>query len=267
MTDNQELQTERDPGLRAVVRGEDFVQWPRDLYIPPDALEVILDAFEGPLDLLLYLIRKQNLDILDIPVARITGQYMEYVELMQAAKLDLAAEYLVMAAMLAEIKSRMLLPHQEEEEDEEDPRAALVKRLREYERFREAAYELEERPRVGRDVFVAFAKHADHVPEEQLPQVTLDDLAVAFRHVVERVDHLKSLNITREVLSMRERMTIVLNTLQTQDFVRFESLFGKHEGRTGLVVTFVAILELMKDEMIVAVQNEPFASLHIRSAA
>jgi len=267
VTDHEELNTDPYPGLRAVVQGEHFVQWPRDLYIPPDALEVILDAFEGPLDLLLYLIRKQNLDILDIPVAQITEQYMEYVELMQAAKLDLAAEYLVMAAMLAEIKSRMLLPREEEEEDEEDPRAALVRRLQEYERFREAAFELDERPRVGRDVFVAFAKYEEDIPEEQLPQVNLDELAKAFRRVMEHAEHLKSLNITREVLSVRERMTRILNTLQSQDFVRFESLFDNKEGRMGLVVTFVAILELVKDEMITVVQNEPFASVHIRNVA
>lgn len=267
MADNDELVTETEPGLRAVVRGESFVQWPRDLYIPPDALEVILDAFEGPLDLLLYLIRKQNLDILDIPVAQITEQYMEYVELMQAVKLDLAAEYLLMAAMLAEIKSRMLLPREEEEEDEEDPRAALVRRLQEYERFREAAFELDERPRVGRDVFVAFARHDEEVPEEQMPQVDLDDLAKAFRRVMEHAEHLKSLNITREVLSVRERMTHILNKLQSQDFVRFEALFDTKEGRMGLVVTFVAILELVKDEMIMVVQHEPFSSVHIRNVA
>lgn len=267
MAENDEFEHDEDQEYRAVVRGEHFVQWPKDLYIPPDALEVILEAFEGPLDLLLYLIRKQNLDILDIPVAQITLQYMEYVELMQAAKLDLAAEYLVMAAMLAEIKSRMLLPREEEEEDEEDPRAALVRRLQEYERFREAAFELEERPRVGRDVFVAFAKHDEHIPEEQMPEVDLQDLAIAFRRVLEHAQHLKALNITREVLSVRERMTMILNTLQTQDFVRFESLFDQKEGRTGLVVTFVAILELVKDQIIVAVQNEPFASLHIRNVA
>jgi len=267
MADNQEIGTPDEPEYRAVVRGESFAQWPRDLYIPPDALEVILDAFEGPLDLLLYLIRKQNLDILDIPVAQITDQYMEYVELMQAVKLDLAAEYLVMAAMLAEIKSRMLLPREEEEEDEDDPRAALVRRLQEYERFREAAFELDERPRVGRDVFIAFAKHDEQVPVEQMPQVSLDELAKAFRRVMEQAEHLKSLNITREVLSVRERMTRILNALQSRDFVRFESLFDHGEGRMGLVVTFCAILELVKDEMIMVVQNEPFASVHIRNVA
>lgn len=265
--DNEEITTQDASEYRAVVRGESFVQWPRDLYIPPDALEVILDAFEGPLDLLLYLIRKQNLDILDIPVAQITAQYMEYVELMQAVKLDLAAEYLVMAAMLAEIKSRMLLPREEEEEDEEDPRAALVRRLQEYERFREAAFELDERPRVGRDVFVAFARHEEQVTEEEMPQVDLDELAKAFRRVMEHAEHLKSLNITREVLSVRERMTHILNRLQSHDFVRFEALFESGEGRMGLVVTFVAILELVKDEMITVVQNEAFASMHIRNVA
>lgn len=268
MADNEELSPGEENVFRALVRGEELKEWPKDLYIPPEALEVFLEAFEGPLDLLLYLIRKQNLDILDIPVAQITDQYMEYVELMQAVNLDLAAEYLVMAAMLAEIKSRMLLPRQEEEDDdEEDPRAALVKRLQEYERFREAAFELDERPRQGRDVFVAFARHEEPIPEEQMPQVTLDELAVAFRRVMEHARHLKSLNITREVLSVRERMTRVLNTLQSRDFVRFEALFDKEEGRMGMVVTFIAILELAKDEMIIVVQNEPFASVHIRNVA
>jgi len=268
MSETGQLQGDEDPIFHAIVRGEEFRDWPKDLYIPPEALEVILEAFQGPLDLLLYLIRKQNLDILDIPVARITDQYMEYVELMRSVNLDLAAEYLVMAAMLAEIKSRMLLPRtEEEEEDEDDPRAALVRRLREYERFREAAFELEQRPRVGRDVFVAFARFDDHVPEERMPRVSLNELAVAFRRVMEHAAHVQSLNITREVLSVRERMTHVLNTLQNQDFVRFEALFDKSEGRMGLVVTFVAILELVKDEMITVVQNEPFASVHVRNVA
>jgi len=267
MTENEHFPADDDPVFRAIVRGEELREWPKDLYIPPQALEVILETFQGPLDLLLYLIRKQNLDILDIPVARITDQYMEYVELMQSVNLDLAAEYLVMAAMLAEIKSRMLLPRQEEEEDEDDPRAALVRQLQEYERFREAAFELEERPRVGRDVFVAYARFEDHTPVEQLPQVALDDLAVAFRRVMEHAAHIQALNITREVLSVRERMTRVLNTLQSRDFVRFEALFDQREGRMGLVVTFVAILELVKDEMITVVQNEPFAPVHIRNVA
>ena len=267
MVDHEQFEEDEYQEYRAVVRGENFVQWPKDLYIPPDALEVFLEAFEGPLDLLLYLIRKQNLDILDIPVAQITSQYMEYVELMQATKLDLAAEYLVMAAMLAEIKSRMLLPREEEEEDEEDPRAALVKRLQEYERFRDAAFELEERPRVGRDIFVAYARFDEPIPEEQMPEVELQELAIAFRRVIEHAEHLKSLNITRELLSVRERMTMILNTLQTRDFVRFEALFDKDEGRMGLVVTFIAILELVKDGVIVAVQSEAFSSLHIRNVA
>lgn len=264
MSGDQELGS---ADLRAVVHGRIFQQWPKDLYIPPDALEVFLESFEGPLDLLLYLIRKQNLDVLDIPVAQITDQYMQYIELMRATRLDLAAEYLLMAAMLAEIKSRMLLPRQIEEEEEEDPRAALVRRLQEYERFREAAYDLDQRPRVGRDIFVAYAQFSEPISEERQPQVNLEELAMAFARVMEEAKRLKSLNITREVLSVRERMTRILNTIQTQEFVRFESLFDFEEGRMGLVVTFIAILELVKDNMIVVVQNEPFAPLHVRNVA
>ncbi len=259
--------TEYGESVRAIVRGETLTEWPKDLYIPPDALEVILESFSGPLDLLLYLIRKQNLDILDIPVADITRQYMEYIELMRAAKLDLAAEYLVMAATLAEIKSRMLLPRHEGEEEEEDPRAALVRRLQEYERFREAAYELDQLPRVDRDIFVARAEFVDTGTERIEPTVSLSELTAAFRRVVQRAEQLRHLHITREVLSVRERMTQILNRLDTSDFVRFESLFDVSEGRMGLVVTFVAILEMFKDELLVVVQNEPFAPIHVKGAA
>lgn len=259
------------PGLplpgRAVIRGEELNQWPQDLYIPPDALEVFLETFEGPLDLLLYLIRKQNLEILDIPVAEITRQYMKYIELMRAVKLDLAAEYLVMAATLAEIKSRMLLPRQAEEEDEEDPRAALVRRLQEYERFRQAAFDLSDRPRVDRDIYVAWARFVDPDPPKRIPQVDLGELVAAFQHVVEEAERYRHLHISREVLSVRERMTLILNRLEEREFVRFESLFTKSEGRMGLVVTFVAILELIKEDTLVIVQNEPFAPIHVRSAA
>jgi segregation and condensation protein A len=253
--------------VRAVIRGELLQQWPQDLYIPPDALEVILESFEGPLDLLLYLIRRQNLDILDIPVAEITRQYMEYIELMRAARLDLAAEYLLMAAMLAEIKSRMLLPRPEEEEDEEDPRAALVRRLQEYERFREAAFELDELPRLERDLFVAGATFVDEGGLEQLPVVGLDELAAAFQAVLREADRHRHLNITRETLSVRERMTHVLEQLKNAEFVDFQKLFEPAEGRMGLVVTFIAILELCKDRMLVVVQSEPFAPIHVTNAA
>lgn len=259
------------PGLplagRAVIRGEELNQWPQDLYIPPDALEVFLETFEGPLDLLLYLIRKQNLDILDIPVAEITRQYVKYIELMRAVKLDLAAEYLVMAATLAEIKSRMLLPRHEEEEDEEDPRAALVRRLQEYERFRQAAFDLSDRPRVGRDIYVAWAQFIDPDPPKRVPTVSLTELAEAFQHVIEEAERYRHLHISREALSVRERMTLILNRLEEQDFIRFESLFTKKEGRMGLVVTFIAILELIKEDTLVVVQNEPFAPIHVRNAA
>jgi len=241
-------------------------EWPRDLYIPPDALEVFLETFSGPLDLLLYLIRKQNLDILDVPVAEVTRQYMAYIELMRAVKLDLAAEYLLMAATLAEIKSRLLLPRHEEEEDEEDPRAALVRRLQEYERFREASMGLGDRPRVDRDIFVAWA-FVDAHPQTAVVKVTLNDLAAAFQSVVEESERFQHLHINREALSVRERMSLILNRLQEEEFVEFESLFLVQEGRMGLVVTFVAILELIKEEVLFVVQNEPFAPIHIRTAA
>ena len=278
--DDQDQQTGPDPkppeqqampdlerSGRITVRGEVLQSWPEDLYIPPDALEVFLETFEGPLDLLLYLIRKQNLDILDIPVAEITRQYMEYVELMRAMKLDLAAEYLVMAATLAEIKSRLLLPRHEDEEDEEDPRAALVRRLQEYERFRQAAFDLGDRPRVGRDMYVAWAPFVDADPPKHVPNVNLTDLTEAFQRVLEEAERFRHLHISREMLSVRERMTLVLDRLQEEDFVRFETLFTRQEGRTGLVVTFVAILELIKEDMLQAVQSGPFAPIHLRSAA
>ena len=253
--------------LRVVVNGELYREWPQDLFIPPDALEVFLESFEGPLDLLLYLIRKENLDILDIPIAEITKQYMEYVELMRAVKLDLAAEYLLMAAMLAEIKSRMLLPRPEMDEDEEDPRSALVRRLQEYERYREAAVELDQLPRLERDLFVAKGRFVDPSPNVPEATVTLDQLAEAFAQVVANAARFKHLHVTREVLSVRERMTKILEQLRDQEFVRFESLFDPEEGRMGLVVTFIAILELVKDDMLTVVQNEPFAPLHIKPAA
>ena len=254
------------PG-QVIVNGGELQQWPRDLYIPPDALEVFLETFEGPLDLLLYLIRKQNLDILDIPVAEVTRQYMAYIELMRTVKLDLAAEYLLMAATLAEIKSRLLLPRHEEEEDEEDPRAALVRRLQEYERFREASMDLGDRPRVDRDIFVSWAPFVDPNPPAPVITVALTELVAAFQSVVDEAERFQHLHINREVLSVRERMSLILNRLQEEDFVRFESLFVEQEGRMGLVVTFVAILELIKEDILFVVQNEPFAPIHVRTAA
>jgi len=252
----------------AIVRGEAVTEPPRDLYIPPEAMEVFLDAFEGPLDLLLYLIRKQNIDILDIPVAQITDQYMQYIELMKIAKLDLAAEYLVMAAMLAEIKSRMLLPRPAGEEEEgEDPRALLVRRLQEYERYRQAAQDLDGRPRLGRELFVANAECERGVGEVAPPQVSFFELLDAFRDVLARSESMRHFQVGREVLSVRERMTSILERVRASEFERFENLFEPGEGRMGVVVTFIAILELLKEQLLVVVQNEAFAPIHVKAVA
>ena len=252
----------------AMVRGEVVTTPPKDLYIPPEAMEVFLDTFEGPLDLLLYLIRKQNLDILDIPVAEITRQYMGYIDLMLMMNLDLAAEYMVMAAMLAEIKSRMLLPRPEsEDEDEEDPRAMLVRRLQEYERYRQAALDIEKLPRLGRDLYLANPAR-DHIKPKRIdPHVEIHDLLMAFAEVVKRADEKKSFNINREVLSIRERMGMVLDRVNNKEFIVFEALFDVEEGKMGMVVTFMAILELLKERLLLVVQNEQFAPIHVRAAA
>ncbi|MCL7462051.1 ScpA family protein [Pseudomonas sp. NW5] len=228
-------------------------------------MEVFLEAFEGPLDLLLYLIRKQNIDILDIPVADITRQYMGYVELMKAVRLELAAEYLVMAAMLAEIKSRMLLPRPESSPaEEEDPRAELIRRLQEYERFRQAAEELDDLPRVGRELHVAQLSAAEARPRTRLPEVGLDELLMAMADVLRRAELFEHHQVSRELLSVRERMSEVLAHLQAGGFVAFVSLFRAEEGRLGVVVTFMAILELIKERLLELVQNEPFAAIHVR---
>ena len=244
-----------DESMRAVVMGEVMNDWPQDLFIPPDALEVVLDSFEGPLDLLLYLIRKQNLDILNIPVADITKQYMTYVELMRAANLNLAAEYLVMAALLGEIKSRMLLPKPKTEEgEEEDPLAALVRRLQEYERYSEAANQLDDQPRLERDIFAAQAPFEDDDKPEVEAQVSLKQLVGAYQGVLRRAEANTHMLVSRDMLSMRERMTNILKKLQADDYLRFEDLFIQSEGRLGVVVTFIALLELFRDDMLVVVQ-------------
>lgn len=249
----------------ARVYGRDFTDLPQDLYIPPDALEVFLDAFEGPLDLLLYLIRKQNIDILDIPVADITRQYMGYVELMKSVRLELAAEYLVMAAMLAEIKSRMLLPRSSEASaEEDDPRAELIRRLQEYERFKQAAEELDALPRVGRELHVPQLPAPEARARTLLPQVCLEEVLLAMAEVMRRAELFESHQVTRELLSTRERMSEVLERLAGGDFVAFATLFGVEEGRLGVVVTFMAILELIKESLVELVQNEPFAPIHVR---
>ena len=254
--------------MRAVVMGEVMNDWPQDLFIPPDALEVVLESFEGPLDLLLYLIRKQNIDILNIPVADITRQYMGYVEIMRAANLDLAAEYLVMAALLGEIKSRMLLPKPKSDfEDEEDPMAALIRRLQEYERFSEAANQMDDRPRLERDIFKSEVLFDDLSPPEVKAQVSLDQLVKAFQSIVDRADANKHMFVSRDTLSLRERMTKILQLLQEKEYLSFGELFSVSEGRLGVVVSFIALLELFRDDMLIVVQTEPLAPIHIKRAA
>lgn len=252
----------------AIVQGEALSVLPEDLYIPPDALEVILEAFEGPLDLLLYLIKRQNLDVCDIPIAAITGQYMAYVELMKDFKLDLAAEYLVMAAMLAEIKSRMLLPQRVESEEEDDPRAELIRRLQEYEQCKQAALELDELPRMERDF--RSAQTAADFPQQPrpVPVVELNDILLAFRDVVQRADMFSNHEVQREHLSIRERMTHVLAAVQAQQFISFPALFTLAEGRRGAVVTLMAVLELLKAQLIDVVQGEEsYAPLYVRAVS
>jgi segregation and condensation protein A len=252
----------------AVVNGEPVMELPRDLYIPPQALEVFLEAFEGPLDLLLYLIRRRNLAILDIPIAEITRQYVQYIEVMQELQLELAGEYLVMAATLAEIKSRMLLPRpQLAGEEDEDPRAELVRRLQEYERFKSAAENIDRLPRLERDVWNASADVKDRKVVQLLPQTTLQEMLVAFKEVVVRAEYFARVHVQRERLSVRERMTDILTTLAARRFVEFSELFRIDEGRMGVTVTFVAILELVREELIEIVQAQEFAPLHVRAAA
>ena len=252
----------------AVVMGQAVTELPKDLYIPPQALEVFLEAFEGPLDLLLYLIKRQNLDILEIDVSAITEQYMRYVELMDAMQFELAAEYLLMAAMLAEIKSRMLLPRSSElEEDEEDPRAQLIRRLQEYERFKKVAEDIEEMPRIERDTWVGSAHPPDLNRSRPDPDVDMRELLVALGEVLRRADMFESHHIQREALSTRERMSQVLERLSGQQFVPFVALFSAREGRLGVVVTFLAIMELIKESLVEIVQTESFGPIHVKARA
>jgi segregation and condensation protein A len=250
----------------AVVEGEPITELPRDLYIPPYALEVFLEAFEGPLDLLLYLIRRQNLDILDIPIAEISRQYVQYIELMKEMQFELAGEYLVMAATLAEIKSRMLLPRSADEEEEDDPRAELVRRLQEYERFKKAAGDIDALERLERDVLQASADVVERAVVTKLPDITLKELLVVFKDALVRSQMFEHHHVRREPLSVRERMSNILVTLQSERYVDFQRLFDAREGRMGVTVTFLAILELIKETLIEVVQTEPFGPIHIRAA-
>ncbi len=251
---------------RARVRGELLTELPKDLYIPPDALEVFFDTFEGPLDLLLYLIRKANVDILDIPMARLTEQYMVYVEVMRHKNLELAAEYLVMAAMLMEIKSRMLLPRPRAlETGEEDPRAELVRRLLEYERIKQAAQQLDALPQLGRDYFPVEV-WIERTLVERLPEVNAADLEAAWRSLLARARVTQHHRITREELSVREYMSAILRRLSGSGFVEFAELFEPGRGVAVLIVSFLAVLELAREALIDFTQAEPFAPIYVKLA-
>ncbi len=249
----------------ALVQGQPVTEVPHDLYIPPDALEVILEAFEGPLDLLLYLIRRQNLDILDIPITEITRQYIEYIEMLEDMQFELAAEYLVMAAILAEIKSRMLLPRPvSDESDELDPRAELVRRLQEYERFKQAAEDLDELPRLGRDFALteAFVENKSVVCLP--PEVELGELLSALKDVMSRAELFTRHHISGEPLSVRERMSRIMSALSENPYLEFQQVFDPEEGRPGVVVSFLALMELTREQLIDLVQNEPFGQIYIK---
>ncbi len=274
MTDDSQVtvveaeQSGAEPAPLARVAGKPLVDVPKDLYIPPDALAVFLEAFEGPLDLLLYLIRRQNMNILDIDVSEITRQYMDYISAVEAMRFELAAEYLVMAATLAEIKSRMLLPRQEAEEEEEtDPRAELIRRLQQYERFKQAAEDIDEMPRMERDTFPVSAALPPLPSTQPHPDVDMRELLLALQGVLKRADLFTSHHVEKEKLSTRERMSHILSVLQDDRFVVFESLFRPEEGRLGVVVTFLATLELVKEQLIEVVQAETFGPIHLRARA
>lgn len=250
----------------ATIRGEKIVELPKDLYIPPEAMRVFLEAFEGPLDFLLYLIRKQNLDILDIPIAAVTKQYMEYIDLMQNLSIELAGEYLVMAAILAEIKSRMLLPRPEETDgNEDDPRAELVRRLQEYERFKQAAEDIHELPREERDIFCVQTGSDLIEVVRPLPNVNLKDLVAALSDVFKRIEFNTSHQVQAEGLTMREKMTSILDAIQDKEHALFTAMFQIDEGRIGVVVTFLAMLELLKQGMLEFVQAAPFAPIYLKN--
>lgn len=260
------LLTQQGPLPIARVLGEPYEQLPQDLYIPPDALEVILETFEGPLDLLLYLIRKHNLDILNIPIAEITRQYMEYIHLMKELRLELAAEYLVMAATLAEIKSRMLLPKPPvEEEEEEDPRAKLIRQLQEYERFKKAATDLDNMPRLNRDIFTVqvVPPTVDNAPPK--PEFDSKALVAAFIDLLRRSDMMSNYTVEKEVLSVREKMSLILDKIKSVKSISFLECFDLTEGRVGVVVTFLAILELAKLFMVDIVQTSNFGIIYIKA--
>ena len=251
----------------AVVRGEAFDAMPTDLFIPPEALEVFLETFEGPLDLLLYLIRKQKLDVVDLPIEKITTQYLVYIDILTEARIELAADYLVMAATLAEIKSRLLLPKiVTADEEEEDPRVVLIRQLKAYEVIKQAAADLDELPRLERDVYLAQAKASPNIkPVVMPPEVSLVDIAQAFSEVLKRIDANEHHHVKREALSTRERMSQILAKLSTEHFIPFTELFDVSEGKAGVVVSFLALMELVKELLVDLVQNEPLAPIYVKA--
>lgn len=251
----------------ALVQGEPLTVLPKDLYIPPEALEVFLEAFEGPLDLLLYLIKRQNIDILNIPVAEITHQYMDYIKMMSSIQFELAAEYLLMAAMLTEIKSLMLLPRSSEIEDEEDPRSELIRRLQEYEQFKQAAENIDDLARLERDNHLTHFGLPDLQQECAHPDISLQDLILAFQDVVNRAEQFASHHVEKEPLSVRERMSLVLEKINADTYIQFNELFSPEESKMGAVVSFLAILELIKASLIDIMQNEPFAPIYVKARA
>lgn len=267
---NEEIETTKtsqDEMPFALVQGAPVTELPKDLYIPPDALEVFLEAFEGPLDLLLYLIKKQNLDILDIPLTKITEQYMSYIDLMETLQLELAGDYLLMAAMLAEIKSRMLLPRHTEDVDEDDPRAELIRRLQEYERYKQVAEKIDELPRYERDLFATVAEFPGRKIDQKPPDVSMDSILRVFAEVIKRAEMFSHHMVHREALSVRERMGIVLEKVNPDTFTDFEELFSVEEGRGGVIVSLLAILQLVKDSLIQLVQNEVNGPIYVKAAS
>ena len=259
----------QQPLSLAFINGEALIEKPEDLFIPPDALEVILETFEGPLDLLLYLIRKQKFDITTLPIADVTKQYMEYVDAMMALKLELAAEYLLMAAILAEIKSRLLLPKRSDDNDEEeDPRAELIRRLKEYELVKQAAEDLDTQPRLERDVFKAQVDTSENVaPIRVEPDISLAEIVLAFSAAMKRAQAFEHHTIEKEALSTRERMSLILSVLTNVEYTPLERLFTLEEGKAGVVVCFLAILELVKEQLILCIQAGPYAKIHVKLGA
>jgi len=257
---NAEITKDLSP---AIVQGTALENWPTDLYVPPDALQVFLESFEGPLDLLLYLIQHQNLDILDIPIAEITQQYLQYVDLMQELNLDLAAEYLLMAAVLMEIKSRLLLPTAEDIEENSEPRSKLVQQLREYAQYKQAAQDLDALARMGRDFWAVSVEPPEIDKEIILPDISWSALLETMRDVMERASLFSSHQVIREPLSVRERMSFILETLKTSPRIDFVDCFTLEEGRAGVVVTLLAILELTKESLIQLVQQQAFGMIQV----